>query len=148
MCRFILALIMFILCGCSREIHVRNKVYSILPLIEHDIRENDGELVFAPEILNPWVQALDTNKVVSRLEIALEEMPQYRRATLWMLKAYAPQTTWERVSARFPDIVVDLPEVEGYGEHQRITEPSDSRGNIQPFRSETNQTSSAAEARR
>jgi len=97
------ALISVLLCGCGGETHVRNKVYSVLPQIEQDIDEGGVEQAFAAEILNPWVRALDTSRVVARLQIALDEVPQYRRATLWMLKAYAPLEAWQTVAARYPD---------------------------------------------
>jgi hypothetical protein len=117
-----------LLCGCGRETHVRNKVYSVLPQIEQDIDEGGVEQAFAPEILNPWVRALDTSRVVARLQVALDEMPQYRRASLWMRKAYAPAETWQTEAARYPDVVAALPGVAGYGEHPKITE-QDGAGN-------------------
>jgi hypothetical protein len=145
---FVPALMLVLLCGCGRETHVRNKVYSILPQIEQDIQEGGVEQAFAPEILNPWVRALDTSKVVARLQIALEEMPQYRRASLWMLKAYASAETWQTVAARYPDLSASLPGVTGYGQHLRMTEPDGAANRSQPIRSETNSTSSAAGSRR
>ena len=39
------ALISVLLCGCGRETHVRNKVYSVLPQIEQDIAEGGVEQV-------------------------------------------------------------------------------------------------------
>ena len=142
------ALMLVLLCGCGRETHVRNKVYSVLPQIEQDMQEGGVEQAFAPEILNPWVRALDTPKVVARLRIALEEMPQYGRASLWMLKAYAPAETWQTVAARYPELSAGLPGVAGYGEHPRMTEPDGPANGSQPIRSETNRTSSAAGSRR
>ena len=126
------ALMLVLLCGCGRETHVRNKVYSILPQIEQDMEGGGVEQAFAPEILNPWVRALDTSKVVARLQVALDEMPQYRKATLWMLKAYAPAETWQTVAARYPDLAAALPGVAGYGEHPKITEPE--RSSERPLR--------------
>jgi len=118
--RLLVAVLMFaVLCGCVRDTHVRNKVYSVLPQIEQDMQEGGVEQAFAPEILNPWVRALDTSRVVARLQVALDEMPQYRRATLWMLKAYAPAETWQTVAARYPDLSAALPGVAGYGEHPK-----------------------------
>ena len=142
------ALISVLLCGCGRETHVRNKVYSVLPQIEQDIAEGGVEQVFSPEILNPWVRELDTSRVVDKLQIALDEVPQYRRATLWMLKAYAPPEAWQTVAARYPDQAASLPGVAGYGEHPKITEPDGPANGSQPIRSETNRTSSAAGSRR
>jgi hypothetical protein len=117
------ALMVVLLCGCAREAHVRNKVYSILPQMEQDAQDGGVEQAFAPEILNPWVRSLGVSQVIARLQIALEEMPQYRRASLWMLKAYAPAETWQRVAARHPDLASGLPGVAGYGEHPKRTEP-------------------------
>jgi hypothetical protein len=82
------------------------------------------------------------------LQIALEEMPQYRRASLWMLKAYASAETWQTVAARYPDLSASLPGVTGYGQHLRMTEPDGAANRSQPIRSETNSTSSAAGSRR
>jgi hypothetical protein len=142
------ALMLVLLCGCGGETHVRNKVYSILPQIEQDIREGGVEQAFSPEILNPWVRALDASRVVARLQVALEEMPQCRRAALWMLKAYAPAETWQTVAARYRDVAAALPGVAGYGEHPRMTEPVGPANVIQPTRAETSRTSSAAGSRR
>jgi hypothetical protein len=142
--RILPALMLVLLCGCGGETHVRNKVYSVLPQIEQDIQEGGVEQAFAPEILNPWVRALDTSEVVARLQIALEEMPQYRRASLWMLKAYASAETWQTVASRYPDLSASLPGVAGYGQHLRMTEPDGAANRSQPIRVETNRTSAAA----
>ncbi len=103
---------------------VRNKVYSILPQIQQDMQEGEVEQAFGPEILNPWVRVLDTSEVVARLQIALDELPQYRRASLWMLKAYAPAETWRTLAARYAELSAGLPDVVGYGAHPRMTEPA------------------------
>ena len=118
------ALIVVLLCGCGGETHVRDKVDSVLPQIEEDIQAGGVEQAFPPGILDPWVRALDTSKVVAHLQIALEETPQYRRASLWMLKAYAPADTWQTIAAQYPDLSAGLPGVSGYGEHSRMTEPN------------------------
>ncbi|MBL9170849.1 MAG: hypothetical protein JNN07_24165 [Verrucomicrobiales bacterium] len=117
-------LMLVLLCGCGREMRVRNKVYSILPQIQQDMQGSGVEQAFGPEILNPWVQVLDTSKVVARLQIALDEMPQYRRASLWMLKAYASNERWQAIAARYAELAAGLPDVAGYGEHPRKTEPA------------------------
>jgi hypothetical protein len=132
------ALIVVLICGCGKETHVRNKVNSILPQIQQDMLDGEVEQAFAPEMLNPWVHALGTPKVVDRLQIALEEMPQYRRASLWMLKAYAPAETWQAVAARYPDLSAGLPGVAGYGEHPRMAQPNDAHLNDGPATSVEN----------
>jgi hypothetical protein len=138
------ALIVVLLCGCGTETHVRNKVYSVLPQIEQDIQEGGVEQAFPPGILNPWVRAHDTSKVAARLQIALEEIPQYRRAGLWMLKAYATADTWQAVAAQYPELSAGLPGVSGYGEHSRMTESDGAANRSQPIRTETDRTSVAA----
>ena len=123
--RFLIPTLMLVLlCGCGPEMRVRNKVYSILPQIQQDMQEGEVEQAFGPEILNPWVRVLDTSEVVARLQIALDELPQYRRASLWMLKAYAPAETWRTLAARYAELSAGLPDVVGYGAHPRMTEPA------------------------
>lgn len=112
-CVLLPTLMMALALGCSREAFVRDKVYSVLPQIEQDMAEGGLDQAFPPAILNPWVRALDTQKVVARLEIAVDEIPQFRRAGLWMLKAYAPTVTWQTVSSRYSDLSTNLPSVAG-----------------------------------
>jgi uncharacterized protein (DUF2236 family) len=116
-------LVLILLSACDRETHVRKKVHSILPQIELEMGESGNEHAFDPEILNPWVEALGASKVVRCAEIAVEEMPQYRRAALWLLKAYAPEKVWRKTAASHPTIAQALPDVMGYGQHPRIPPP-------------------------
>jgi hypothetical protein len=141
--RLLPALFLALLCGCGRETHVRNKVYSVFPLIEEEMGTNGTDHAFEAGILNPWVQAVGTSKVVARLEVAVEELPQYRRAALWMLKAYAPETTWQTFAARYPDAAA-VPDVGGYGEHPKVAESGGAPDGDKPIRSDSNRTPSAA----
>ncbi len=108
-------LMLMLLCGCSKEKHVQKKVDSILPQIEQDMREGVIVRSFPPDDLNAWVHALEASQVVDQLQIAIEKVPECRRASLWMLKAYASPEIWQSVSNQYPDIVASLPSVAGYG---------------------------------
>jgi hypothetical protein len=119
-----------------------------LPQIEQDIEEGVVEQAFAPEILNPWVRALETSRVVARLLVAMEEKPPHRRASLWMLKAYAPAGTWQKVAARYPDLTSALPDVAGYGEHPKKNHPMHPADGSQPLREKSNSTPEATGSRR